>query len=183
MEEWKDITGYENLYQISNYGRVKSLYVNRIMSLKTDRDGYQEINLIKNGIKKSYRVHRLVALHFCINPCPEKYNIINHIDGNRSNNIYTNLEWCDNSWNQWHRCHINNNPPDNSYKKKPVRAILPNKEVLEFDSVTECAQYFDASRAAIENKLLGKSNNPSYHRKKLRGIYFEYIDKSQTTIH
>ena len=182
VEQWKDVQGYENLYQISNLGNVKSLYTNKIMKLKIDKEGYASIGFVKNNVKKSYRVHRLVALHFCKNPNPEKYNIINHKDGIRNNNVCTNLEWCDNSYNQWHRCHVNMNPPNNDYKKKPVRAYMPDGNVIDFNSVIECANYFDATRTAIERKLKGKSNNPSYHRKKTRGVFFEYIDKSPTTI-
>lgn len=181
-EKWKDINGYEGLYQISNFGNVNSLYTNKILKPKITKDGYKEIGLIKNGIKKFFRIHRLVALHFCINPDINKYNIVNHIDGDRCNNVYTNLEWCDNSWNQWHRCYVNLNPPNNDYKKKPVRAYLPNGDVIDFDSIAQCASYFNVTRTAIERKLLGKSNNPSFHIRKTRNIYFEYIDKSQTTI-
>lgn len=186
MEMWKDIEGYENVYQISNKGNIRS--VDRTLSNgrhikgvllkpKYDKDGYLNIGLSKNGTKKCFRVHKLVGMSFINNP--KGYTMINHKDGIRDNNNADNLEWCDNSYNQWHRCHINNNPPNNDYKKKKVKAILPNNTEYIFDSVTECGEYFGVSRTAIERKLKGKSPNPSFDTRKfaitLYGIKFEYI--------
>ena len=74
MEEWRDIKGYEGLYQVSNLGRIKSLKSNygrpriKILKLKKRKDGYIEINLHKNGVIKTFRVHQLVARSFIDNP-------------------------------------------------------------------------------------------------------------------
>lgn len=91
IELWKDITGYEDCYQISNCGNVRSKKRNKLRIVKTNRCGYKQLNLCKNGIIKTLLVHRLVALEFIENifnkPC------INHIDGNKTNNNYNNLEW------------------------------------------------------------------------------------------
>ena len=113
MEEiWKDIEGYNGYYQISNHGRVKSLQrlvtghksewqkEEKIMKLSADKKGYSMIRLTLNSIKKTFTVHRLVALHF-IERVPNK-NQINHIDCDKTNNTVENLEWCDNSKNQTH---------------------------------------------------------------------------------
>ena len=90
-EIWKDINGFEKLYQISNLGRVKNKKTNRIRkNILWNR--YLTITLTKNGKSYLKKVHRLVAEAFC--PNPNKYNIVNHIDNNHQNNIYTNLEWC-----------------------------------------------------------------------------------------
>ena len=106
MEIWKDITGYEELYQISNYGRVRSLdrydsmgrFKEGIM-LKTydNGNGYKKITLYKNGLCKTFSVHRLVAIAFI----PNDNNLpqINHKDENPSNNHVDNLEWCTNEYN------------------------------------------------------------------------------------
>ena len=106
-EIWKDIKGYEGLYQISNYGRVKSLYSwnghrhvkdNKILkcshSRPSSKKSYQRsiVKLYKNGKKKNYKVHRLVAEHFI--PNPNNYKAVNHLDCNPMNNKVTNLEWC-----------------------------------------------------------------------------------------
>ncbi|ELC8411524.1 NUMOD4 domain-containing protein [Clostridium perfringens] len=104
-EEWRDIKGYEGLYQVSNYGRIKSLlgwngkrYVKRTKILAPSS---QQLNinycrsvvkLSKNGERKDYKVHRLVAKAFLDNP--NNYDVVNHKDGNPLNNNVENLEWC-----------------------------------------------------------------------------------------
>ncbi len=109
MEIWKDIKGYEGLYQISNYGRVKSIprtkkhSYNGIAHLKEKIlkpiyiNGYQRVSLCKNSKATYMFVHKLVANAFIKNP--NNYPEINHIDENKANNIYNNLEWCTHSYN------------------------------------------------------------------------------------
>lgn len=112
-EIWKDIKGYENLYQISNFGRVKSFvgwnghkYIQRERILapykqQGNLNYYRSVvKLRKNGIKKDCKVHRLVAEAFI--PNPKGYNIINHIDGNPLNNHVENLEWTTQKENMKH---------------------------------------------------------------------------------
>ena len=98
-EIWKDIEGYEGLYQISDKGRVKSLKFGKekILSLKRDKKNYLRIILWKNGKNKTYQVHRLVAKSFI--PNPDNLPQINHIDENPSNNNVENLEWCNSKYN------------------------------------------------------------------------------------
>ena len=103
MEEWRDIKGYEGLYQVSNLGRIKILKSNygrpriKILKLKKRKDGYIEINLHKNGVIKTFRVHQLVARSFIDNP--NNLKEINHKDENPSNNRADNLEWCTRKYN------------------------------------------------------------------------------------
>lgn len=100
-EEWKDVTGFEGLYQVSNLGRVKSMpkrgHGEIILSPSKDKDGYLLVYLYSNRRKFACKVHRLVAKHFI----PNIYNLpqVNHIDENKQNNIVTNLEWCTSSYN------------------------------------------------------------------------------------
>jgi len=94
MTQWKEINGYPD-YAISDDGQVKSIRFNRL--LKPSRngkggDGYQYINLIKNGIKKTTAVHKLVIEHFG-SPKPDEHFIIDHKDTNKINNKNSNLEW------------------------------------------------------------------------------------------
>lgn len=95
LEVWKDVKGYNGLYQVSNIGRVKSLKRNtareRIMKLKETRDGYLNVNLCKQGNVATKKVHRLVAENFIPNP-NNKYSV-NHINGNKKDNRVENLEW------------------------------------------------------------------------------------------
>lgn len=113
MEEiWKDIKGYEGLYQISNLGRIKSLprkYKNRaikkefIKSMSITPKGYLRVGLSKNNIIAYYSPHRLVAEAFIPNynnkPC------VNHKDCNPSNNVVENLEWCTYKENNSYKLH------------------------------------------------------------------------------
>ena len=98
-EVWKDVKDYEGLYQISDKGRVKSLWFGKEKILKPGRDtcGYLQVNLSKNGEKKTYQVHRLVAKSFL--PNPDNLSEVNHKDENKENNIVENLEFCDRKYN------------------------------------------------------------------------------------
>lgn len=92
QEIWKDIKEYEGLYQISNLGNVKSLKRNKLLKPIKDKDGYLCVTLYKMCKLKEKKVHRLVAQTFILNP--ENKPQVNHIDGNKQNNVVNNLEWC-----------------------------------------------------------------------------------------
>ena len=103
---WKDIKGYEGIYQISNYGEVIRLQSydsrghlrnKRTLKQRKNEDGYLQLGLHKNGKEKKFLVHRLVAETFT--PNPYNYLEINHIDENKQNNSIFNLEWCDHKYN------------------------------------------------------------------------------------
>lgn len=107
-EIWKDIPSYEGYYQASTLGRIKSLkywsnvqkkYYDRELILKTTKDkgGYPYLTLSKNGVKKTVRVHKLIALTFV--PNPNNYRHINHINKNKECNLPSNLEWCTQTYN------------------------------------------------------------------------------------
>lgn len=98
QEIWRNIEGYEGLYQISNFGRVKSLRFGKekIMKERTI-NCYFAVNLHKDGKKKSYLVHRLVASAFL--PNPNNLPQVNHIDEVKTNNRVDNLEWCSAKYN------------------------------------------------------------------------------------
>lgn len=111
QEIWKDVKEYEGLYQVSNYGRVKSISYfnhankksyprNKILKPLKNEKGYLRIDLAKNGKSKKVRIHRLVAQTFISNP--NNYQEVNHIDGNKQNNRVDNLEWCTHSYNMKH---------------------------------------------------------------------------------
>lgn len=98
MEEiWKDIKGYEGLYQVSNMGRVRSLTRNIILKSKIERNGYERVKLSVNNIPKNYYIHRMVANAFI--PNPDNLPQVNHKDENKLNNCVGNLEWCDSKYN------------------------------------------------------------------------------------
>lgn len=102
QEVWKDIKGYEGLYQVSNLGKVKRLGNNKQMREKTLKErkgkgGYLQVLLCEKGAQKSKYVHQLVAFAFI--PNPNNYKEINHKDENKINNSVENLEWCNHKYN------------------------------------------------------------------------------------
>lgn len=114
-EEWKDIPDYEG-YQVSNMGNVRSLNYGqtgkvRVLKPVKFKCGYLYVNLCKDGDRKHYRVHRLVAQAFL--PNPDNLPQVNHRDENPSNNRVENLEWCD--------CKYNNNYGTRNQRVSEVR--------------------------------------------------------------
>lgn len=89
---WKDIEGYEGLYKISENGDIWSEYSKKIRKTTTGTTEYHRVTLNKDGESKHFNIHRLVAMSFVKNPYNKKY--VNHIDENKNNNHYSNLEWC-----------------------------------------------------------------------------------------
>lgn len=111
-EIWKDILGFDGIYLVSNFGRVKKMSNKFITSSNVNSEtgdfilkyciikGYPKVSLIKNGVYKMFFIHRLVGLAFISNP--ENKPFINHIDGVKENFNLSNLEWCTASENMQH---------------------------------------------------------------------------------
>ena len=140
-EYWKPVVGYEGLYEVSNFGRVKSLKFGKERILKQSKNkktkhGYYVVCLSKNGIVKNYLVHRLVAQAFL--PNPNDYKEVNHKDENPQNNIVSNLEWCDRLYNVRYGTGIERRSKTQS---KPVLQYdLNGNFIKEWKSVAECGR-------------------------------------------
>lgn len=175
MEEiWKDIKGYEGLYQISNWGRVKSLeridksnhlLKETIKKQQTNEKGYLKVDFYKDKKKKSYKVHRLVAMAFLPNPnnLPE----VNHKDENKQNNfVYinedgtvdlekSNIEWCD------HKYNINYGTARERMVEKCSKTVIQidkntNEIIREFPSTKEVQRQFGYDNGHISACCRGK---------------------------
>lgn len=133
MEEvWKDIPEYENSYQVSNLGRIKSLarktnqadkkrYTKeKILKQQKNMHGYMEVTLRKNNVRKHYKVHRLVMVAFH----GETKLIVNHIDCNKTNNNLENLEYCTYQENSNHYLWNRKQPKIDTYKKEIISEYL-----------------------------------------------------------
>ena len=165
MEEWKDIQGYEGLYQISNYGRVKSLNYKRsnkekIMDGGTNKNGYRNIILSKNKKKETFYIHKLVAQHFISNP--DNLSEINHIDENKSNNNVDNLEWCTHKYNSNYGTR---NTRMSKSKGKKIRCITTNEI---FESSVEASEIYNIDQSSIIKCCRGK-------QKTAGKLFWEYV--------
>lgn len=126
MEEiWRDIPGYEGLYQVSNFGLVRR--DGKIRAYGMCR-GYPQVSLCKNGSVRMYYVHRLVAEVFV--PNPNRYPIINHKDENPLNSRADNLEWCTYSYNMSYGSAQEN-------KERAVEQLLDGVVVKRWKSMAE----------------------------------------------
>lgn len=167
-EIWKDIKGYEGLYQASNLGNIKSK--NRILKQIKRKDGYYFVNLSKNSKVKPTKVHRIIAETFIENK--NNYNIINHKDNNKENNCVENLEWCTQSHNikEAYKCGA----------RKPIRLIGKNnpksKGVIQYDLYNNYIKKWDCIKEASK-KLKIKDSNISLVCKGKRKYVGGYIWK------
>lgn len=92
-EVWREIDGFDGVYKVSSYGRIKSSSQRlRILRTTLNKSGYYYVSLVKKWKVSTFRVHRLVCQAFCANP--HNYTEVNHKDEIKTNNIFTNLEWC-----------------------------------------------------------------------------------------
>lgn len=157
MELWKNIEGYDGLYQISNKGNIRSLRDkngnNRIINrkMRISKNGYYYTNLWKNSKSKTVKPHRLVAIYFIDNP--DNLPCVNHINGNKLDNDVNNLEWCSFSDNTKHaiRC-LNYKPGKNliKYNESGLNKIKQYKKVAQYDLKGNFIKEWDSIKEAQE---------------------------------
>ena len=141
-EIWKPIKGYEGLYEVSNFGRIRSLDAykkgrngsvrfckGRILKPFTDTSGYLQVGLFKNGKRKIHLVNRLVAQAFIDNP--DNLPQVNHKDENKQNNVVSNLEWCTHEYN------INYGTRIERCSKPVLQYTLDGEFIREWASATQ----------------------------------------------
>lgn len=187
-EIWRDVPGYEGLYQVSSIGRVKTLdrmidahvgyrhQKEQIMSFYIDKNGYRKVHICKDSKTKNVMIHRLVCMTFIENPrnLPE----VNHINGIKDDNRVENLEWCTRSENEQHAY-------DNGLAKgqpghlrpmaKPIRLIhLATNKMLQFGCIADCARFFIGKQKNLEAALRYHANRKK--KSQFRGYNVEFIN-------
>jgi hypothetical protein len=165
QEVWRDIIGYEGLYQVSNIGNVKGI-IKTLKPNKTSK-GYLHISLYKNRISKTFKLHRIVAQNFISNP--ENKLEVNHMDGNKLNNKIDNLEWNTRFENNKHA--IDNKliivPQKGSgYWNKKYRGESSRKKCvidlengIYYDCMKDAADAKSITYSQLKNRLHGRTFN------------------------
>lgn len=174
VEIWKDIPNYEGLYQISNKGRVKSFrqssklgkVAEYILKPSVANNGYCQVTLYDNTIRKKFLIHRLVANAFL--PNPNNLPQVNHKDENRLNNNVENLEWCTAEYN-------------NAYGTAKIRAIDTKSCPVEQVSIDgQVLAIYRSTRIASELLGVNRSTLKSavVRQSQFNGYYWRYSDKT-----
>ena len=184
-EIWKDIEGYEGIYQVSNLGKVKSLerycsthwgrrrVPEKILNPQEKEYGYLCVDLHRDGNSKSYSIHRLVATAFI--PNPEDKPEVNHKDGDTGNNQVSNLEWATGSENVRHALQTGLISKQQFERFLHLGTAAVSKKVIclnthqIFNSIAEASREFNVSSTTIYNCIHHK-----YNCKKLSGIELAY---------
>lgn len=175
IEEWKLIPNSKS-YAISNFGGIKRLSrrrwmeMNKCWSIKPEKmlisstknsKGYVRIRICYKNYSQMESIHRLVAMMFKVNPNPTRFNQVNHIDGNKENNYWRNLQWCTNSMNQRHRFDILKHPAPNGEKASATKLkeidVLQIPELLKTKKLQQIADMFGVGKTTISEIKAGRS--------------------------
>lgn len=183
-EVLRDIKGYENIYKVSNYGRVYSIKRKKFLKLRKTQRGYIKVDLHKNGNAKTYRVHRLVAEAFI--PNPNNYPEVNHKDENKENNHVNNLEWCTKEYNLSYGTRIERlGYKRKSCKRKDIKDIGSPKEIIctttneTFICIRRAEEKYKISHSHISACCKGKRKSAGKHPITGEKMIWEYVDKKR----
>lgn len=174
-EIWKDVVGYESLYQISNKGRLKHKptkaiggkgYCDKPEYFKQpylNRNGYYHCALSANDKTKDFLIHRLVAMAFL--PNPKSFRVVNHINGIKTDNRVENLEWCTHSENTRHAFRIGTmgNYKESDRISKPVRLCkISDGTIFDFGTIKSAAIFLELSPETIKWAISHNLNKKGY---------------------
>jgi len=177
--EYRDIIGYEGLYQVSEYGYIRNIRKNKKKECKVsvNKKGYCQITLWKNNKYKTIAIHRIVATAFVKNKSEKPQ--VNHIDGNKQNNHFSNLEWATSSENIKHSYDVLNKKANKPWKgkkgienptSKPVNKLSMDGSFLHrYDNITQAAKDIGSFTTNICKTISGD-------HKSCKGFKFEYAE-------
>lgn len=160
MEEWKDVVGAEQFYEVSSYGNVRNKSNGKTLKPRVGKNGYPKVELAY-GLNIHRSVHRLVAEAFVNNPF--SFPCVNHKDENKENNRADNLEWCTYQYN----CRYGNG------------ALARNSKVIQYDLAGNTLKTWDSMKEAAETlnlKYQGISRCCRNKRKTCGGFMWSYAD-------
>ncbi|MBO9671960.1 MAG: NUMOD4 motif-containing HNH endonuclease [Sphingobacteriaceae bacterium] len=175
LENWKDVLGYEGLYQVSDQGNVKSLdrtlphgitkkfYPSKILKAEPCGSGYLTVCLYIKGIQKRHMIHRLAAKAFI--PNPEEKRCVNHKDGIKTNNSIENLEWATHSENNYHAFENGLKKPSEKQRHSIIsrnsKLVLDTISGVFFDSCKDAATALGYNHSTLKTYLNGALPNKS----------------------
>lgn len=177
IEQWKTIEGFCN-YEVSNFGDVRlkdtyrktvtgtRLYKGKMIAINQQKGGYLTVYMKNDsGVWKTVSIHRIVAKAFI--PNPDNKREVNHIDGDKKNNKLDNLEWTTAKENQRHARKLGLNRTELNPLCRKVKCVQTGQE---FESVEECARYYQINTATVRSRLTRKVN-----KRILQDLDFEYV--------
>jgi hypothetical protein len=180
VEEWRSLNGVvdsgEN-YAVSSNGNVMNTSTGRLLKPALKRSGYYQVVLQHNKKVKHYVVHRLVALAFIENP--ENKEQVNHVDGVKTNNNLTNLEWATRSENQIHAINMGLA----GAKQTEILVKFNSQEVIQYDLIGNVISWFSSAAEASRNSdmladtILKQCRAEAKPR--FRSYYFRFADEKQ----
>lgn len=188
-EIWKDVTGWEGYYQVSNLGNVRSrdrwvenrgtsrFLAGKLMVPVKSTDGYLMVKFTRNNKATTYRIHRLVAEAFIENPdgLPE----VNHLDCDRKNNIFTNLEWSTHAENVGHsrdKGHYKHYGADNQNAHVVLMCDRDHNEIRRFGWIRGCAEYLKQNgytTGSVE-QICSRLTYAIRRHKNMYGYYYKF---------
>lgn len=188
MPEWRDIPGFEGLYQASRNGKIRRLTAKvfhprqnteitrngHVMKSYTTSDGYQALMLCKDGKKKRARVHRLVAMAFI--PNPEAKPCINHKNGDKSDNRVDNLEWCTYRENSRHAVDVLHR----TINKRTVAVVRSDGEF--FPDMKSAARALDMKNGGDIHRAM-KSKRKNGKSRTVKGFTFRPATREEIEDH
>ena len=165
-DEIKDIKGYEGLYGVTEDGKVYSYTSKKFLKRTLDIEGYEQVILYKNKHRKTYKVHRLVALAYI--PNPNNFPQVNHRDENKTNNNVSNLEWCTAKYNSNYGTRTERiiSKTKGKPKGKPshlAKKIIDTETGIIYDSLTNVAEISGIHINTLRYRLVNNKCKYKYY--------------------